>query len=674
MRRRRIALTSRVKSLLDRLDEVAVLATRRVAFVGVLGMLVVAFAQVLDVLLRWFANSPIDGLNEAVGLAIGVAVAATFPAGAAQRVNLAIDLLGGRVPPRLLAWLKVLAGLLLLLFYVLLAWRVGAYAAKLAERNASTVYLHLPMAPFMWLVAFFLGCAALVQAIAWLVTLRFALAGLPDPIGWSIGQEDGVQAPRPGVSVPDRRLATAAVLLVLALGALLYLLPGTLAPLMAFAQPHGGTLATAVVVLLWVLLVLYVPLAATMGLLGVLTTVLFIGLEPALNVVGNESIQFLTNAQVAVLPMFLMMGAFAVVAGMSSDIYALAHTLLAHLRGGLALATIGGCGGFGALTGSSLATVATLGRVALPEMGARGYSQSLAMGTVAAGGTLGALVPPSIPLIFYAFLTEQSIGKLFIAAMVPAAMAIVFYLAAVAIVVRVVPGSAPPASTRAELPSIARALKRAWGVLTLFAVVLGGIYSGVCTETEAAAIGAGGAFLFALARGKINRRTFAAVMGETTGITAMLYVIIFGVLLFSFSLGVTGLPQRMTEYFQGLQVEPILVILMLLAIYLALGCIMDSNTVMFVTTPLIAPLVAGVGYDLVWWGVIMLIVLETGLITPPFGIHLFVLKSIGGGADVPLKRVYAGVIPFVIADFVKLLLIVVFPALALWLPASMVSK
>jgi tripartite ATP-independent transporter DctM subunit len=295
------------------------------------------------------------------------------------------------------------------------------------------------------------------------------------------------------------------------------------------------------------------------------------------------------------------------------------------------------------------------------------------MGTVAAGGTLGALVPPSIPLIFYAFLTEQSIGKLFIAAMVPAAIAVAFYLAAIAIYVRIVPDAAPVAAERASCRAIGRAVRKAWGVLLMFAVVLGGIYSGVCTETEAAAIGAGGAFLFALARGKITRHTLLQVMGETTATTAMLYLIIFGVIIFSFSLGVTGLPQRMTELFQGLQVPPITIVFMLLVIYIVLGCIMDSNTVMFVTTPLVAPLILGLGYDLVWWGVIMLVVLETGLITPPFGIHLFVLKSIGGGSDVPLTRVYRGVMPFVIADLTKLGLIVAFPAIALWLPARMVS-
>jgi C4-dicarboxylate transporter, DctM subunit len=268
----------------------------------------------------------------------------------------------------------------------------------------------------------------------------------------------------------------------------------------------------------------------------------------------------------------------------------LAHTLLAHRRGGLALATIGGCAGFGALTGSSLATVATIGRVALPEMNARGYSVSLSTGSVAAGGTLGALVPPSIPLIFYALLTEQSIGQLFIAAVIPAVIAVVFYLAAISLTVRLVPGAAPAKQERANPQEILRAFRRAWAALTLLAVVVVSIYTGICTETEAAAIGTGGAFLFALARGRINRASLLQVMGETTATTALIYLIIFGVLVFSFSMGVTGLPARLTAFVESPDLGPIAVLGFLLVVYLLLGAIMDSNTVMFVTVPIVTPL------------------------------------------------------------------------------------
>jgi tripartite ATP-independent transporter DctM subunit len=661
-----------VSSILAALDTRTIAITQRVAFAGVLAMLVIAFVMTADVLLRWLLSAPIDGLNEIVGMGMAVAVAATFPAGAAQRVNLTIDVVKDRVSARTLAWLKVGGALLLLVFYALLSWRVGAYAATLQARAAETVYVQLPMAPFIWTVAAFLGLSALAQVVTLLVAVKYALAGIPDPAAWSVASDtERSRGPPLQVAVDDRRAIGVGLTLLLAAALLVWGIEAGIGTLAQFALTYPVAFAAIVVLLLWLLLLLCVPLAAVMGLLGLIGTVVFIGQDPALTVLGNESVVFLTNSQVAVLPLFLMMGSFAVVAGMSSDIYELAHTLLAHRRGGLALATIGGCAGFGALTGSSLATVATIGRAALPEMRARGYSTGLSSGCVAAGGTLGALVPPSIPLVFYALLTESSIGQLFVAAVIPAVIAVAFYLIAISIYVRLVPSAAPVTKDRANLLEIWAAVKKAWAALLLLLIVVVSIYTGICTETEAAAIGAGGAFLFALARGRINRGTLLQVMGETTATTALIYLIIFGVLMFSFSMGVTGLPKRMTELVESLNLAPIVVLTVVLIIYLALGSIMDSNTVMFVTIPIVTPLITGMGYDLVWWGIINLIVLETGLISPPFGIHLFVLKSIAG-TNVPLGTVYRGVMPFVIADLVKLILVVLFPALALWLPSTMI--
>jgi C4-dicarboxylate transporter DctM subunit len=661
-----------VSAVLDALERRGVAATQQVAFAGVIAMLVIALTTTADVLLRWLLNSPITGLNEIVGMGMAVAVAATFPAGAMQRINLTIDLLHNRVNPRAIECLKLGASVLLLLFYLLLAWRVGAYAQALQARAAQTIYLQLPMAPFIWTVTVFLAITTMVQLIVVLVNVRCLLAGMPIPAGWSIGA--AVQTSATGITgatVSGMRVLGVGTAIVAAAGGAAILLYELVTPISAFATGRPLLFGAIVLVVLWLLLLVYVPLAVVMGLLGLIATIVFIGLDPALTVLGNESVQFLTNYQVAVLPLFLMMGSFAVAAGMSGDIYELAHTLLGHRRGGLAMATIGGCAGFGALTGSSLATVATIGRVALPEMGARGYSTGLAAGSVAAGGTLGALIPPSIPLVFYALLTETSIGQLFIAAVIPGIMAVVLYLLAISITVRITPAAAPPASARAGPQEIVAALRRAWAALLLLTVVVGAIYTGICTETEAAAIGAGGAFIAALVRGRINRATLLQVMGETTATTALIYLIIIGVLTFSFSMGVTGLPRQMTDFVAEQHLAPLVVLALILFIYLALGAAMDSNTVMFITIPIVTPLIMAMGYDLVWWGIVNLIVLETGLISPPFGIHLFVLKSIAG-VNVPLPMVYRGVLPFVVADLIKLILIVLFPALALWLPSTMI--
>ncbi|MGE3245000.1 MAG: TRAP transporter large permease subunit, partial [Beijerinckiaceae bacterium] len=501
-----------MNDIFESLERRIVAVTQRIAFTGVVIMLLLAFATTIDVLLRWLFNDPINGLNEVVAMGIAVAVASTFPAGAAQRVNLTIDLLHGKLSTRSLNWLKVAAAVLLLIFYVLLSWRIGVYASKLQERSATTIYLLMPTHPFVWLVSLFLAFTAIVQTFMVFATVRYALAGVDVPAGWSIGGADDGGTEKTPVQIAPGKVwaAGAAVLLCGALAVAAFYMGAD--RLGEFARNEPFTFSLILVALLWLLLILSVPLAAVMGLLGLSAAIFFTTLEPAMTVLGNETVGFLTNYEVAVLPMFLLMGSFAVAAGMSSDIYELAHKLLAHRRGGLALATVGGCAGFGALTGSSLATVATIGRVALPEMAARGYSTGLAAGSVAAGGTLGALVPPSIPLVFYALLTETSIGDLFVAAVIPATMAVLFYLTAIAIHVRVRPGAAPEALARSSFGEILAAVKKAWSALALLGVVVGAIYTGICTETEAAAIGAGGAFLVALARGRINRQTILQVM------------------------------------------------------------------------------------------------------------------------------------------------------------------
>jgi tripartite ATP-independent transporter DctM subunit len=656
---------------LDSINDWCLAITRRVAFAGVIVMLAIALITTADVLLRWLASAPIHGLNEIVGMGMAVAVAATFPAGASQRVNLTIDLLQHRVGDRVLGWLKVVGALLLLVFYAMLAWRIGIYAQKLQASHAETIFVQLPTAPFVWTIAAFLAISALVQTVALFVSVRYAMSGTVGPSGWSIGPAaDTQRASAPTISVDSRLVFAMGIAIIVGAAIAILAICGSLGALTVFARSHPMLFTSTILVLLWVMLLIYVPLAVVMGLLGLIAGIVFLGLEPALTVLGNESVQFLINPTVAVLPLFLLMGSFAVVAGMSGDVYELAHKLLAHRRGGLALATVGGCAGFGALTGSSLATVATIGRVAIPEMAARGYAQGFAAGTVAAGGTLGALVPPSIPLVFYALLTESSIGQLFVAAVVPAGIAVVLYLVAISIYVRLNPEAAPVQEQPTDWKDTLQVLRRAWAAILLLTVVVGAIYTGICTETEAAGIGAGGAFLAALARGRITRSTLLQVMGETTATTALIYLIIIGVLTFSFAMGVTGLPQQMTAFVRDLHLTPVIVLTTILLVYLALGAIMDSNTVMFVTIPVVTPLITGMGYDLVWWGIINLIVIETGLITPPFGIHLFVLKSIAG-SDVPLGGVYRGVLPFVCADLLKLLLIVLFPAIALWLPSTM---
>ncbi len=655
---------------LDVVDGRCVTFTRRIAFLGVLGMLAIAILTIVDVSARLAANAPIPGFTEFIEMFLAVAIAATFPAGLAQRVNLSIDLFEKQLGAVLVRWLKVFGGLFLLVMFFFLAWRIGVIAYDLQRRGMVTIVWGWPRGPFIWTVAGLMAICVPVQIVAFLASLRDAMGGVTRPTGGAFSADGQAPTVAQGRAVSAKSLtALAVVLLVLTVIAVLWIGQGIEA-VSEIARAMPGTVAAVLFLFMWVLLLLMVPLGPAMALIGLVGAALLIGFDPAVHILGSEATDFLTNHQIAVLPLFLMMGSFAAVSGLSSDIYRLAHAVVGHLRGGLALATIGGCAGFGALTGSSLATAATIGRIALPEMRARGYAPGLATGCVAAGGTLGQLVPPSTVIVLYAILVEESIGRLFIAAIVPAGIAVVFYMITISIYTRFVPGAAPSGG-QVDGREIIAAIRQSWGALLLFGMVIGGIYGGVFTATEAAAVGAGGAFLFALFRGKLAGGAFWKVMGETTATTAMIYTLIFGAITFSFFLGVTGLTTLVSTFIAELDLAPLGIIALLLIVYLLLGAIMDPFAILIITVPILSPVVVDLGFDLVWWGIIMVIVVETGLITPPFGINVFVIKGVA--PDVPLGTVFRGVMPFVAADIVKLALLVLFPGLVLWLPATMMN-
>lgn len=642
-------------SFLEQLENRFAQFTQPIAFIGVLGMLAVACITVFDVLWRWIAGGGVTGLTEVVAMVFAVAVAACIPSGVARRVNLKIDVLHHWITGRLEVCMNVVGDGLLCLFFSLLTWRVFTYAASLADQAQTTTLLLWPMAPFMYAVGVMLGIASIIQAVMFMNTLRRSL---------TFGRKAFEDILRP--PVPVQAFLIILIFIVIALAIL------SITNFPALSQWIVSNTALAIIlafILMWALLLGMIPLAAILGLIGLVGTAAILGFGPALSVLGTEATGFLTNSQVAVLPLFLMMGSFASVAGLAEDIYRLAHIVLGRLRGGLAMATVGACAGFGAVTGSSLAGIATLGPVAIPEMRRRGYSVGLSAGSVAAGGTLSAIVPPSSPLVLFALLTEASMGKLFIAAIVPAVAATLIYVLTIAINVRLIPDAAP-AKQVADTTELVAALRRSISVISLFAAVIGGMYLGIFTVTEAASVGAFGAFLFALFRGKLKGGKFWDIMGEVTAVTAMVYSLVFGALMFSFFIIVTAIPDAALQFVGSLNIPPLGLIAIILAIYLIMGCVMDSFSVLVITIPVVTPMIVGMGYDLIWWGIVNLMVVETGLITPPFGLNVYVIKSLTT-EDIPMTTVFRGVLPFVIADFVRLGLIVVFPMIVLWLPSTM---
>jgi C4-dicarboxylate transporter DctM subunit len=416
---------------------------------------------------------------------------------------------------------------------------------------------------------------------------------------------------------------------------------------------------------MFVLMLAQVPVGIAMGVIGVIGTGLIIGFGPALTLLATEPSGAMAAEGLAVIAMFLLMGNLAHVGGLSGELYRLAYVYLGHKRGGLVFATIGACAGFGAICGSSVATAATMARIALPEMLSRGYSKSLAAGSIAAGGTLGMIVPPSVVMILYAILTENSIIALFLAAVVPGLMAVVFYFIAVAIAVKRDPDSAP-LGERTEWRERRRVTRQSWAVVLLAITVSGGIYSGVFTVSEAASVGATVALLLAIFRHRLTRPKFLSALGDTASNTGLIFIIIIGASVFSYFATLSGLPAATVAWIEGMDLPPLMVIGFLMVFYLILGALFDTIAAMVLTLPFVYPLVIGLGYDPIWWGVINIVVIELGMITPPIGINVYVLH--GMAKDLPLRTIFRGVIPFVFADLARLVVLILFPALSLWLP------
>jgi tripartite ATP-independent transporter DctM subunit len=328
------------------------------------------------------------------------------------------------------------------------------------------------------------------------------------------------------------------------------------------------------------------------------------------------------------------------------------------------MATILACGGFGSVCGSSLATAATMAKVAMPSMRKYGYSDALAAGSIAAGGTLGILIPPSVVMVVYGIIAEQNIGKLFIAGILPGLVAVACYLAAVSVTVRMDPKAGPPGERMPWGERLA-ALGEVWSVLILFLIVIGGIYGGVFTPTEAAGIGAGGGLVFLVARKGWNWRELRIILMESAITTGMIFTILIGALIFANFINMSGMPAALTAYAEQFRETPMLVIIAILVIYVILGCVLESMSMILLTVPMFYPLVAHLGYDLIWFGIIVVVVTEISMITPPVGLNVFVLRSVL--PDVPTRTVFRGVMPFIAADIIRLGILVAFPGITLYL-------
>jgi tripartite ATP-independent transporter DctM subunit len=421
---------------------------------------------------------------------------------------------------------------------------------------------------------------------------------------------------------------------------------------------------------LLLLMALRMPIGIAMLLVGIVGFAILNGPQAALAALGSYPYQYAAVYDFAVIPLFVLMGNLGSVSGMARSLYVAAYSWIGHVRGGLAHATILGCAGFAAVSGSSVASAVTMGKVCLPEMRRYNYSHRLATGVIAAGGTLGILIPPSTAFVIYGLLTEQSIGKLLLAGILPGLLLTAIFMSTVAIWMRFKPQYGPR-GPRATWSDRGWSLLGAGPMLFIVLVSIGGIYVGAFTPSEAAAVGAALAFAYALWRRSLGKGNLSKILIETVNTTALVFLILIGALVFGPFLALSGLPEHIAQSLAGLDVPRVVILIMILAVYILLGTFLEGFSMLVLTLPIVFPIIKALGYDPIWFGVIMVIVLEMGLIDPPVGINVFIVKGLV--PDVPMSEIFAGIVPFWFAMMVCIAILIMFPEIATFIPDRMIK-
>lgn len=592
-----------------------------------------------DVVLRYVFNRPIKGSYELIELMLVMIVFLGLAYTQMKREHIAVTLITEKLSPRAAAILESAAYLLCLAIFIVITWQSVVRAEVLRADGTASDLLSIPIYPFMWIVVF--GSATLCLAFLrdFLKAAGKAFREKPTPWPWLC-------------------LDALAVVAILTLPFWLHWLPWNV------SRPVIGALA---VILLLVLLLSGMLIGPVMALIGFLGFTYLAGIDAGYGLLGTVPFRSASSHEMSTIPLFVLMGMFCFYAELSSDFYKTMQKWMGRLPGGLAMSTIGGCAGFAAVTGSSLATAITMGTIALPEMKRYRYADTLACGCVAAGGCLGILIPPSIVFIIYAGLTEESIGKLFIAGIIPGILQTVLYILTIYLLCKIKPELGPPGPSSTFREKIV-SLKNTWGILTLFALVIGGIYLGLFTPTEAAGVGALGALILGLFKRKLTWEKVTQSFTDACKNTAMLMLLLIGANIFSYFLTLSQVPTMLSDFVVALPFPKAVTMWAILSVYIILGAIMPVIPAVILTIPIFLPVVTGLGYDPIWFGVMVVTIVEIGQITPPVGLNVFVLAGV---SKAPLGTVFKGTIPFLAADILLLILVFSFPALATYLPRLM---
>jgi tripartite ATP-independent transporter DctM subunit len=630
----------RVKQFAQGFKNLIFKASEVINGIGITLLLFMMFLMVVDVFLRRIFNRPLTGSFELVQFMLVTIVYSAVAYATCKKAHISIDLLTSRLSEKTGALIDSITLLLSFFLFGLVAWRNLIRAAELSRDGTTSVLLSIPLYPFYYVVAFGCGVLTLVLLIQFAEAVKKAIKLVPP--------------------------ARVVLFYIIVLG-------GLLIPFLACAhvfemeiEPFAaGILGISA---LFVLMFFGMPIAFAMGLVGFGGYCFIVGVDPGFSQLESAPYGVGSDYILSVLPLFLLMGQFAFYAGLSQELYDTSYKWLGHFPGGLAMATVGGCAAFAAVCGSSVATSATMGTVAMPAMRKYGYDDRLALGSIAAGGTVGILIPPSIVFILYGILTEQSIGRLFLAGFLPGILAIFLYIIAIVVQVRMNPALGPPGPVTKMRDKFV-SLKNTWGTIVLFALVMGGIYMGFFTPTEAGAVGAFGALTMALLKRRLTWKTLFQCLLDTGRMTAMLIIIFVGAMLFNYFLAVTNLPMDLAQLIADQDSNRYVILVAIIAVYLFLGCIMDPGSMIILTIPIVFPLVQALSFDPIWFGVIIVMVAEIGTITPPVGLNVFVVSAVA--PEVPITKIFRGIFPFWTVDMIRLAILVALPQISLFLPNIM---
>lgn len=628
---------------LGSLEDISVSVTRLVNTLGVFFLAMTMALVTADVLLRFFFNHPIEGSLEIIRFMLVLTILFSIPYAAAQKQHVSIEFLTSRLSNKTRSVLEGAMLLIALILSILVVWRTMKYAMLKAKVDEMTAVLHLPLQPIIIAVAFGFALTACALCIQLIVNINQNVNTSKQAFNWFI---------------VGAAIVSAFYLMATELRYLPWRVDLVTSGLIGLGFVFAAFLAG-------------LPVFLSLMLVGFLGMSYLRGITAGLSIMGSIPFNTASHYEFAVIPLFVLMGEFCFFSGIGRDLYDMGYKWVGSLPGGLSMGTVAACGGFAAVCGDSLATAVTMGTVAIPEMKRYQYDSKLATGCVAAGGTLGVLIPPSLAFIFYAVLTEQSIATLFIAGIIPGILLIALFMASIYLRALRNPVLAPP-GPRTTWKEKIWSLKGVWATLVLFIGVMGGMYIGVFTPTEGGGMGASGALLIGVLRRRLNWEKILSSLLEAGKITGTCLGILIGANIFGYFVAASKLPIVLAEFVTHLPVPHLFILTAILIIYLFLGCLMPAIPMLILTVPIFFPVVMAMGYDPIWFGVIMVLMFEMAVITPPMGINVLALGTVVH--DVSLGDMFTGIIPFLIAMIVCVIILVAVPHVPLFLPNILGAK